>query len=278
MRKKFKKKSPSERSKVKGKVDLESLENLIKGFREETNQSLKGMQRRGEEVWEEVKKVREKWEVWVTKKGAGGESGGEKVKVVDENVSIENERLKSRIREIEKKMKSEEKIKRSRNIVIRGIKVDSETGREEVEKLLGEIGVEVHVGEINGVGRKNGGKPSMYIVEMRNKEEKVNVLKRNKALKGKKERMEDDSTWNERRRKWVMNQRAWGERMKENTAWIGKDRMWINGNMWIWNDEKEELSEERRGALGYEGRKRDVGEKKEGTAGCRVFHSRREGT
>ena len=259
IRKKFKKKSPSERSKVKGKVDLESLENLIKGFREETNQSLKGKQRRGEEVWERVKKFREKWEEWdqvwrkekekvwkkleeiekkqkatenerkyevekleermkkleckneVTKKGAGGESRGEKLKVVDENVSIEKERLKSRIREIEKKMESEEKMKRSRNIVIRGIKVDSETGREEVEKLLGEIGAEVHVGEIKGVGRKNGGKPSMYIVEMRNEEEKVNVLKRKKTLKGRKERIEEDLTCNERRRKWVMNQRAWGE-------------------------------------------------------------------
>ena len=73
-------------------------------------------------------------------------------------------------------------------MVIRGIKVDSETGREEVEKLLREIGAEVHVGEIKGVGRKNGGKPSTYIVEMRNEEEKVNVLKRKKALKGRKER------------------------------------------------------------------------------------------
>ena len=40
-----------------------------------------------------------------------------------------------------------------------------------------------------------------------------------------------------------MNQRAWGERMKGNTARIGKDRMEINGNMWIWDDKKEELNE-----------------------------------
>ena len=91
------------------------MENLIKGFREETNQSLKGVQRRGEEVWKKLEEIEKKqkanenerkYEVEkleermkkleskeeVTRKGVGGESGGEKVKVVDENVSIENER------------------------------------------------------------------------------------------------------------------------------------------------------------------------------------------
>ena len=61
---------------------------------------------------ERMKKLECKEEI--TKKGAGGESGREKVKVVDENASIEKERLESRIREIEKKMESEEKMKRSR--------------------------------------------------------------------------------------------------------------------------------------------------------------------
>ena len=101
------------------------------------------------------------------------------------------------------------------------------------------------MGEIKGVGRKNGGKPGMYILEMRIEEEKVNVLKRKKALKGRQERIEEDLTWNERRRKWVMNQRAWGERMKGNRAWV-EDRIWINGNIRIWDDEEEELSEVRR--------------------------------
>ena len=90
LRKKLKKKSPSERSKVKGKVDLESLENLIKGFREETNQSLKGVQRRGEEVWEEVKKVREKWEEW------------------DQVWRKEKDKVWKKLEEIEKKQKANE--------------------------------------------------------------------------------------------------------------------------------------------------------------------------
>ncbi|XP_033231563.1 eukaryotic translation initiation factor 5B-like [Belonocnema kinseyi] len=125
--------------------------------------------------------------------------------------------------------------------MVKGLKVNSETGEEEVKKLMKDIGTKIRVEGVKRVGKMREGREGMFLMTLGYEEEKFEVMGEKKLLKGKSERIEEDLIWQERRRKWLIEQRAWAERRKGNKVKIGRDRIWVNGVMRIWDEEIEEL-------------------------------------
>ena len=85
----------------------------------------------------------------------------------------------------------------------------------------------------------------MIRVKLEKKEEMIEVIKKKKILKGRKEKIQDDWTWKERTMQWKLEDLAWEERKKGNTAWVRYGKIWKEGRYWRWDGDEERLKEER---------------------------------
>lgn len=94
-------------------------------------------------------------------------------------------KMEGRMKELERKLEAQERNKRRNNIVIRGLKIKDEKGKEEIEKLLKEIEANVEVKEVKGIGGGEERIPRMWVVELGEEKEKWQVLEKKKNLKGK---------------------------------------------------------------------------------------------
>ena len=139
-------------------------------------------------------------------------------------------------------MEGKERMKRKRNIIIKGVKVGSGTGEEEVKNLMRDIGAQVRVEEVRKLAGKKEGKGSILLVKIGSEQERKEVLEK-KRLKGREERIEKDLTWREKERRWLIEQRSWEEKKKGSVVWVGRDRLWINGELWCWDEDLDELRE-----------------------------------
>ena len=122
-------------------------------------------------------------------------------------------------------MEGEERMKRERNIILKGVKVWSGTGEEEVKNLMRDIGAQVRVEEVRNLVGKKGGKGSILLVKVGSEQEGKEVLEKKKRLKGREERIEEDLTWRERKRRWLIEQRSWEEKKKGSVVWVERDRL-----------------------------------------------------
>lgn len=127
--------------------------------------------------------------------------------------------------------------------------------KEAVEKILGEIGVEVKIEEVRRLGRIGKEKEGTVWVKLENLEQKKEVMEK-KKLKGRKERITDDWTWRERRMRWKLEQIAGEEERRGGRVVMGYGRVRIEGEWWKW-DEREEILKngggDRRGKAGKGG-------------------------
>ncbi|XP_070169546.1 uncharacterized protein [Polyergus mexicanus] len=248
---KTKKRTP-ERDRDEGNM-LQKLKALIKGFREETCGRLNDMKRQGEQIKEEVRKVRQKWEEWdklwkgekekvwnklesiESRQRENEEDRKKDLKLLEERVSKlelkkepkvkekgsleearesevvkqeQNERWCLRLIEVERRMEGEERTKRKKNIIVKGLKADSEKGEKEFGKMMRDIGAQVKVEGIRRLEGKKEGKEGMLLVNLGSEEDKYEVMEKKKLLKGRNERIEEDLTWRERRRKWLIGRKA----------------------------------------------------------------------
>lgn len=107
-----------------------------------------------------------------------------------------------KVMRIEKSLEGEEREKRRKNIVIKGVETKDGNKREAVEELLKVIDVKVEITEIRriGVGMEKG-RGEMLLVKLGNKEQKWEIMTKKKNLKGRKERVYEDLTWREVREK-----------------------------------------------------------------------------
>lgn len=124
--------------------------------------------------------------------------------------------------------------------MIKGLKVNSKTGEEEVKNLM-RYRSKVRVAWVKRVGRMKEGKEGIFLVILGCEEDRLKIMVKQKLLKGRTERIKEDLTCQKRRRKWLIEQRAWAERRKGGRVKIGRDRIWVNGEMWIRDEEIEEL-------------------------------------
>ena len=98
-------------------------------------------------------------------------------------------------------MEGEERMKRKRNIIIKEVQVGSGTGEEELKNLMSDIGAQVRVEEVRNLAGKREGKGSILLVKLGSEQDRKEVLEKKKRLKGREERIEEDLTWRERKRR-----------------------------------------------------------------------------
>lgn len=127
-----------------------------------------------------------------------------------------------------------------------------------------EIGVEVKVEEISKIGSREEGKET-WLVKLGSEEQKREVIRRKKILKGRKERIWYDLTWKERKMKWKLEEIARKEEKLGKKVWTSYGKIKIDEEWWSW-DEEEEALRDRRGRIR---REQIQGEEKEEESGGR---------
>ncbi|KAK2577116.1 hypothetical protein KPH14_003278, partial [Odynerus spinipes] len=141
-----------------------------------------------------------------------------------------------RIEELEWKIEEKEREERRNNVVVIGIAERGDKVREGIEKLFKGMGIEEGIESV----REIRGREGMVAVRMKDKDKKKKVMEARRNLKGKRERVEDDLTWRERKMKRNIEEIARKERNKGKVVWVKYGRIWVDGCWWKW-DEKREL-------------------------------------
>lgn len=94
-------------------------------------------------------------------------------------------KIEKRIRKIEENIEREERLKRRRNLIFKGIREDSGRIREGVENICREIGVSVGIDEVKEVKAGKEEKRKMVIVKLNSEGDKKKILTNKSKLKGK---------------------------------------------------------------------------------------------
>ncbi|XP_066596120.1 golgin subfamily A member 6-like protein 25 [Prorops nasuta] len=224
---------------------IESMSRKIDGIEEGKKEIL----RKIEEVRDEMEKDRRKWrgereglkgrmealerkekEREKQERGEGKEGKGKGESVMEE-----------RIKRLEREKEREERERKRNNIVVWGLENEEggeERVREEVRKILEVIGVKEGVKEVRVLrGMKGEGRKGVE-VRLESREIKRRVMEGKSRLRGRKERIEDDLTWEERRIMGRMKEIAEGRRRKGERVRVGYMKLWVNDEEWRWNEWK----------------------------------------
>lgn len=161
------------------------------------------------------------------------------LKVKEECWNKEKTQLIGKIEEIENKLERYEKERRKNNIVVNGIKVD--TDNEEVLKegivkfIKEEMKIDVKVKSMYKIG------PEACVVAINSWEEKLEILKNKYKLKGTKVYINNDLTKKERQIQIEISRTAKLENENGNRTRIGYQKLTINGKQWVWNKTEAKL-------------------------------------
>ncbi|XP_066593188.1 golgin subfamily A member 6-like protein 22 [Prorops nasuta] len=229
---------------------MEAL-NEIRGKMEGWKEGKKEIIRKMEEVRGEMEKDRKEWrgEIGELKKRMEKmerkeKENGEEEEKGNEERRKEDKELEERIRRLEWEKEKKERESRKNNIIIWGIeRVEGSEGemRKEVEDLMGIIGIREGVKGIKRVGGIGKGGRKGVIVEIKDREVKKEIMRGKGKLRGRKERIEEDMTWEERRVMEKVKRIAEGERRKGRRVYMGYMKVWIEGEEWRWREDKGEL-------------------------------------
>lgn len=155
---------------------------------------------------------------------------------------IEGEMMKKgmddKMKEIEWKLEKREREERRRNIIIKGLEEREGRRREVVEGLLRDIGVVVEIGEIKRIGGDKEKGREMIVVKLGSEEQKREVMRNKRKLKGRREKIMEDWTWKERRMRWKLEELAKNEERRGRRVWIGYGRIRIGEKWWRWDEEE----------------------------------------
>lgn len=96
--------------------------------------------------------------------------------------------------EIERKTEIGKREEKRRNIIIKGVEVKNGRRREAVEDLLNMIktGVKAEMEEVKKLGEEEGKKGEMLLVKFKGEEQKREIMRRKRELKGRKEKVMED--------------------------------------------------------------------------------------
>lgn len=192
------------------KVDKQSMEDIkqmIQEMMKQMDQNTKDLKQEIREIKLEMERKEATW-------------GKEKKVLLD------------RIEKLENKYEVEEKQKKKKNLVIKGLKL-AHNMEEDVKKLFSEQ-LQSQV-EINNIHIRNKGKGNeIVIVEMTNWEQKQKIMAAKNKLKGTNIYIENELTWEERKIQWEIRSiakemRAAGKRVK-----IGYQKLISNGEVYVW--------------------------------------------
>ncbi|XP_076651322.1 uncharacterized protein LOC143358230 [Halictus rubicundus] len=179
----------------------------------------------------------EKVEMEGREKGAEGEE--------DRMGKGEVEEYRRRIRRIEVKQDRKEREERRNNVVIRGIQTEGEGIEMEVKRVWEVMGMKYEgikeIKKIGGMGKDGRG---LVLVKLADREQKRKVMRERSKLRGKKERLDDDLTEEERRARWKIEREAEKERRKGRNVQVGYMKMWVNGKLRPWDEIEESWVDE----------------------------------
>jgi len=246
-------------------------EELKEGIREqggwirEEMEALRRDMRERELKWkeekEELKKCIRELEKKVEARGCWRQGERGKGGEIDNGEGKGKGEVEKRVKKMERKLEMKEREERRRNIVIRGLEVREGKRREAVEEVLGIMGVKMEIEGIWRVGK--GGEEGREIVVVKFRTEKIRneVLERRRLLRGRKEKVTEDWTWEERKMRWKLEEIARREERRGKQVRIGYGRIKIGEQWWKWDEEEEVLRDrgkEREGEQGEEaGRERE---------------------
>ena len=219
--------------KEQGRRLSEEIEKLRKDFGEREKrwgEEREELRKEKEKVEERLRRLEEKMEE--IKMGKKGDEGDKK------------EEVEERVRVMERRLERKEKEERRKNIVIRGLEVKEGGRRNEAEKLLEDIGVKAKVMEIRRIGGDIEKGREMVLLKLENEEQKWEVIEKKKP-EGRKERITEDLSWEERRRNWKLREIAREEEREGRRAWIKAGKIRIENVWWLWDDEEGVLKDER---------------------------------
>jgi len=153
----------------------------------------------------------------------------------------ERREVVEKMKEMEKRLERKERKERRKNILIRGLEVEEEGKRRKaVEEVLEKIGAEVEVEEVRKIGRGEGKTETVW-VRLKNEEQRNEVMRMKKTLKGKRERIMEDWTWKERKMRWKLEEIARSEMRKGRKVWMSYGGIKIDEKWWRWDKEEEVL-------------------------------------
>ncbi|XP_011869150.1 PREDICTED: protein PXR1-like [Vollenhovia emeryi] len=211
------------------------MEERMNGWKKEKEE----LEKRIRNMEEEIKEYRKEKEEVKEDEGKGGkreEVGGEKK-------DRRWEEIGKRVKKMEIDGEKKEREERKRNVIIKGVKAKKEGWeglREEVEEIVKETGAKVRIDEIKRVGRRNEEGKEIVMVRFASGE-KIEVMKGKKNLKERNEWIRDDLTEKERRVEWKIRREAEGKRREGQRVRVGYMKMWVEGKLWRWDEEKDEL-------------------------------------
>lgn len=225
------------------------------------------------EMEELRKEYKEHWTMWREEREElkrDMEEMKERIRGLEERKAKEGEKNKEREAEIirkttEKWREEGEREKRKRNIVIKGVEEKEKEAREVVEELWRLMEVDAETEEIKEIGKGEGRGGRMIRVKLRERADKMQIMRKKKVLKGRKEKIQDDWTFKEREIQWNLEKIAWEERKKGKATQVRYGRIWKEGRWWKWNEDKETLIEgEIEGLESYGGEREHRMETEEG--------------
>ncbi|XP_011881707.1 PREDICTED: golgin subfamily A member 6-like protein 22, partial [Vollenhovia emeryi] len=231
------------RGEIKGEI-REGLREQGRILGEELEEMKKELKER-ELRWQEEKReligrIEEMEKMWIAKMKEG--EGEEKKTKKGEG----DKRVEERMKELERKLELKERKERRANVIVRGMEVEKGKGRETFEKLIKELGVEAKIEDMSRIGGIREKGPETWLVKLGSEEQKREVMRKKRMLKGRKERLADDLTWRERKMKWRIEEIAREEERRGRKVWTSYGKVRIEEEWWIW-DEEEEVLKDRRG-------------------------------
>src|SRR5436190_8292910 len=130
---------------------------------------------------------------------------------------------------------------KKQNIIIKGIEKEEGELKESVRNIIKELGVEAEIKNVRKTGGRKEGREEMAVVTLGSWEQKKKVMEKKRLLKGRKERIDDDLTWQERRIRQKLIEIAIGEERKGKRVSVGRGWVRIDGKWWNWVEEEEGL-------------------------------------
>lgn len=209
----------------------------------------KGLEERMDKIEKKVKEIgmQKKEEKEESKKAVEEvvirmmETWRKKEKIAEQQEKKTAEETKNEVKKLKRIIEDKERKDRKNNIVIRGLRNEKEeakkVGKEFLEK---EFGAGSKIKYIKTEGKE---KREVIIVEMEDWQTKEKIMKEKSKLRGRNIYIDHDMTKEEREVQRKLRERAGREREEGKKVKVGYRKIIVEGKVYIWNEEEEELRE-----------------------------------
>lgn len=193
----------------------------------------------------EDKRRREEWKGLEERVKLEGKGKGEREGSKD---------MEERIRKIERICDRKERQQRKRNIVIKRYKDEREL-KSKIDEIFKKIGAKVEIDGIKEIKTSREDWGGLAVVSLKSEEDRREVLRKKKGLKGENIWIKEDLTWKERQSRWKLKEVAKVEERRGTRIFIGNNKVMIDGEWWFWDEEEGTLRDRGEGEERGKGRK-----------------------